>query len=763
MPSGLHRTAAVPFCLALFITTAAWTVNPAPPAPARAADQTITMMRAAAGPELEVDRSAATGLVRFMSASKARAILVPGPGSPDVRALEFVDLYGPAFGLGRESVMVKRVSKSDDTGIDHVRLQQVVNGIPVAGGEAIIHLRSNAVVSVLAKTAPDLDRVATTPVLGAAEALHAARTLLAKHLGISGADLSIPRLEIFNPSLLDGGGFRASRLAWFVEARTFDRREYIWVDAETGAVLLNFNQMSHATKYREIYDANDMDSLPGTLVRDEGEDPIEDTDADLAYDFAGDTYDYYLAAHGRDSFDDAGGTLISTVHFCPEVDGSPGTFDCPYENAFWNGTQMVYGEGFASADDVVAHELTHAVTERTAGLYYYMQSGALNESFSDIFGETVDLWNDGDPPADRWLMGEELPIGAIRDMWDPNVYGQPAKMSDPIFWCSPGDYGGVHFNSGLPNLAYALMVDGGDRNGFTVTAIGITKAAAIHYRVLTEYLLSGSDFADHYDATNQACTDLLGTLGIIPADCVEVDEALQAVEMNSPWACLPAQSGDPAFCGVGEEAVDLVSYDFTTSPWTNWTSYTSDLSAQWGWYLGGYSPSGGPFVYGPDVNFNATFDMRMNSDLAIPAGGAKLRLTHSFGFEYRPGDYFDGGFIMYSTNSGVDWQVADCSSCEGLGYLGTISEDYNNFMGGSAGFVGTSFGYTLSQLDLTPFAGQNLRLALRVSTDDGVGDFGWSIDDLRIFECVAVNPDEIFSDSFESSTTSEWSSTVGGP
>ncbi len=114
------------------------------------------------------------------------------------------------------------------------------------------------------------------------------------------------------------------------------------------------------------------------------------------------------------------------MHFCPEVDRVTRTYDCPYENAFWNGTQMVYGEGFASADDVVAHELTHAVTERTAGLYYYMQSGALNESFSDIFGETVDLWNDGDPPADRWLMGEELPIGAIRDMGDPNVV-RPAQ------------------------------------------------------------------------------------------------------------------------------------------------------------------------------------------------------------------------------------------------------------------------------------------------------------------------------------------------
>ena len=478
----------------------------------------------------------------------------------------------------------------------------------------------------------------------------------------------------------------------------------------------------------------------------------------------GDTYEYFWTEHGRDSYDDAGATLKSTVHFCPEDSNQPGIYLCPYGNAFWNGTRMVYGDGFASADDVVAHELTHAVTERTAGLYYYMQSGALNESFSDIFGETVDQTNGhgSDEPEDLWLMGEDLL--AFRNMMSPNLGSppQPEKMSDATyFYCGTGDNGGVHYNSGLPNLAYALMVDGGDFNGFTVTGIGLTKAAAVHYRVLTEYLVSGSDFKDHYDAINQACTDLVGTLGISANDCLEVDKALQAVEMNSPWACLPAQSAEPALCGAGEEAVDLVSYDFTTSPWTNWTSFTSDLDAQWGWYVPFFTPSGDELVLGPDVNFNATFDMRMNSDLAIPAGGAKLRMTHSFGFEYGPGGYYDGGFIMYSTNSGVDWQVADCSACEGLGYLGTISEDYNNFMGGSAGFAGNSFGYAVSQLDLTPFAGQNLRLGLRVSTDDGVGDFGWGVDDLRIFECVA-DSGFIFSDGFESGTTSVWSATVGG-
>src|SRR4029079_1426400 len=100
---------------------------------------------------------------------------------------------------------------------------------------------------------------------------------------------------------------------------------------------------------------------------------------------AGVTYNYYLAQHNRNSFDNAGGAIISSVHYCPDAGNCPN-----YANAFWNGTQMVYGNTYASADDVVGHELTHAVTERSAGLLYYNQSGAMNESFSDIFGEKID-------------------------------------------------------------------------------------------------------------------------------------------------------------------------------------------------------------------------------------------------------------------------------------------------------------------------------------------------------------------------------------
>src|SRR6185503_19191374 len=114
----------------------------------------------------------------------------------------------------------------------------------------------------------------------------------------------------------------------------------------------------------------------------------------------------------------------------------------------------------------------------SANLFYYMQSGALNESFSDIFGETVDLTDGrGDDSAGvRWLLGEDLPIGAIRDMKDPTNSGQPDRTGSPLYVTDPslGDVGGVHSNSGVNNKAAYLMVDGGAFNGYTIQSLGIT-------------------------------------------------------------------------------------------------------------------------------------------------------------------------------------------------------------------------------------------------------------------------------------------------
>jgi len=158
-------------------------------------------------------------------------------------------------------------------------------------------------------------------------------------------------------------------------------REGFFIDARSGAVLDEWN-MIHGSRVREIHDAGGTSSLPGPLSRSEGQSPVAVADVNRAYDYAGDTYDYYLRAFGRDSLDNAGMTLIVTVN-------STG-FGCP--NAFWAGTQMIFCSGTVT-DDIMGHELTHGVTQYTAGLFYQNQSGQLNESFSDIMGEMIDLFN----------------------------------------------------------------------------------------------------------------------------------------------------------------------------------------------------------------------------------------------------------------------------------------------------------------------------------------------------------------------------------
>ena len=185
---------------------------------------------------------------------------------------------------------------------------------------------------------------------------------------------------------------------------------------------------------------------------------------------------------------------------------------------FGQEAQMVYGDeyGFPLADDVVAHELTHGVTQYESNLFYYYQSGAINESFSDLWGEYYDQTNGlgTDTATVKWQIGEDISVWvAIRNMSNPPDFGDPDKMSSPNYYEGDEDNGGVHHNSGINNKAVFLMVDGGSFNGKTVTALGWTKTAAIYYEVNTNLLFSGADYSDLYYALQQACTNLIGQKG----------------------------------------------------------------------------------------------------------------------------------------------------------------------------------------------------------------------------------------------------------
>ena len=304
--------------------------------------------------------------------------------------------------------------------------------------------------------------------------------------------------------------------------------ELVLIDANSGAIALHYNQI-HTVRNRLTHTAAGTANLPGTLVCDESQ-PLcsngTDLDADAAHQFAGDTYDFYFSRHGRDSIDDNGMDIVSVVDF---DDGQI----CP--NAFWDGARMVYCDTFSQADDVVAHELTHGITQATSNLRYINQSGAINESLSDIWGEFVDLTNaSGNDSSDvRWQMGEDLPgFGAIRNMANPPAFNHPDRIGSPLYFTGTADQGGVHINNGVNNKAASLMVDGGTFNGFTVAALGIDKTASIYYEAQTNLLTSASDYADLFAILNQACLNVIGTTGIVATDCNEVNKALLAVEMN---------------------------------------------------------------------------------------------------------------------------------------------------------------------------------------------------------------------------------------
>ena len=416
--------------------------------------------------------------------------------------------YASLFGVDSSARDLQLVeSRADSLGMRHVVMQQTVGTVPVYHAIYAVHIdpRSNSVAALTSSLVPDIRVNTTTPKLSEDSARAVARAYLIRGQARS-SNLMVYRRR--------DQGSRA-RLAWIVEVSgfavrdttgraasdTIPARRDVVIDATDGKPLDMIDRL-YTARDRQVYTAKGTTTLPGTLVRSEGQRPVADTDANRAYQFLGATYDYYSHTHGRDSYDNAGATLKGTVHY-----------DVNYQNAFWDGSQMVFGDGFA-VEDVTAHELTHAVTERTANLEYVWQSGALNESFSDIFGAMVD--------RDDWLMGEDLPIGAIRDLQNPEKFGQPGNTRGWVATCS--DNQGVHTNSGIFSKAFVNIA----------TAIGKNDAERIFYRALTTpgYLSPQATMEDARGAAIQAAVDLFGSGS---AQVTATTSGFAAVGLDGVW------------------------------------------------------------------------------------------------------------------------------------------------------------------------------------------------------------------------------------
>ena len=244
---------------------------------------------------------------------------------------------------------------------------------------------------------------------------------------------------------------------------------------------------------------------------------FSDPDAASALYCLGKTYDFFSSEFSRNSYDNAGASMIAVVRYAE----TPGT---PMQNAFWNGAFMGFGNGdkLAGALDVIGHEMTHAVVDKTSGLVYDGQSGALNESFSDIFGEGTEWKVAGNSD---WKIGTNLTtMGVLRDMVAPENHQQPSRMS--AFVRTTLDHGGVHINSGIPNRAFYLLVEGLPGGG-----IGRSKAHQIFYRTLTSKLNKGSDFQDMRAGAVLSANELYGSGSV---ESQKVKAAFDAVEIYDP-------------------------------------------------------------------------------------------------------------------------------------------------------------------------------------------------------------------------------------
>ena len=270
---------------------------------------------------------------------------------------------------------------------------------------------------------------------------------------------------------------------------------------------------------RRIYDAQNGSTLPGVLVRSEADPEHSDIAVNEAYDGSGNTYLLFKDVYGRDSIDGAGMDIESVVHY-----------RTGYDNAYWNGRYMVYGDGdedmpvaqrlfnrFTVAMDVIGHELTHGVTSYTANLYYYEQSGALNESFSDVFGILTKQRALGQSAAESdWVIGAGVftpnvqGVG-IRSMANPGTaYNDPVLGRDPQpghmnnYVSTTEDNGGVHINSGIPNRAFYIT-------SLELGGSAWEKAGRIWYTTLRDRLTARSNFQQAADLTYDVAGSLFGS------------------------------------------------------------------------------------------------------------------------------------------------------------------------------------------------------------------------------------------------------------
>jgi Zn-dependent metalloprotease len=895
----------------LAITLAA--VSTAAEKPAHYRNQAIERMAAAVEGEPEINP--VTGTVRHARFKPGSA--VPEAVGRSEKAEHFLLRFGEAFGIdSQRSQLVLKREHVDRIGHSRLVYDQVYRGVPVFGGRFAIHFDDGGrLIGANGSVLPDLAVETIKPAIDEAAAHDLAVGIVAKRYGIDPLYLTISSSElvVFHDGAVWGRSGEA-HLAWNIELTSdVAIAEQLFIDAGNGRLLGRIDRIEPIT--RRIYENTQSNLVweEGDPLPYSGSGPLRDEEINNLITVAEQTYNTFLNL--------SGGTFLSWT-------GDDGVMRSTYDrngdscpNAYFNGSSTTFCVGTAT-DDIVAHEWAHGYTRSTHGLVYQWQSGALNESYSDIFGEVVDLlydsgtdnpsgiresgtcsaattmaetelavvepvsiagplnvrganfnpappWavsgqveladdgigngndacdelvgftpgtialitmancserfltpvsnaeaagaigaivvnplndavttmtgsgrlgipavfigrSDGDVLRDaidegltvsmraggdgslRWLVGEDSSSfgGAIRDMWNPECLTDPGRVFSERYYCGSGDNGGVHINSGVPNRAFAMLVDGGAEDGIEVPAIGMTRAAHIYWRAMSVYQGPLSDFLDHANLLAVSCQDLIGAAlpdlltgqtspeVITPETCAAVEAAMAVTEMRQwPEQCrFDTILARPAPVQPG--AIEILSETFDAPP-ADWTLSNEGVHAEyrprdWVWvesvpgsgdggaYYAENSPSLGNCQAGSDDQSGV---VHLDSpSLELPLGTRPVVL---FDHYVATEDPVDGGNFKISVNGGP-FEVVPSDAFLFNPYNDELRQAQwnDNPMAGEEAFTGTDAttyrgSWGQSQVDLSTLVsgGDTIVLRFDFGTDGCGGQDGWYIDNVRM-------------------------------
>lgn len=633
---------------------------------------------------------------------------------------------------------IKRV-EIDGLKTAHTHVRQRIGGVPVWEGEAIVHIAADGSVKGMTDALADNIAINTTPNFGEKEALGLAigmytgkaRLTDTPTIGLfiyRGEDRDHLVYRVETPRL--DGSRGTSVPVVFVDAHTGTRVDgYDNLMTGTGSslysgtVAISTSQsganfyMEDTTRRMGTFNMNNTGNTStgtgGTQSRyTDADDNWTATNARAGVDAhygAAKTFDYYQTVHGRNGIDGNYGPGTTTaISNGVSIVASRVHFGSGYNNAFWYQNMMTYGDGDGSnftpltTIDICGHEMTHGVTERTANLTYAKESGALNESWSDIMGSMVELYADGGVvSADTWKIGEEAYTpgtagDALRRMDNPNAVGDPDHYTLRLYQgtctaSNANDQCGVHTNSSISNHAFYLIANGGTNrvSGVAVTGIGGTNAAKIFYRALTTYMTASTNFAGARTATLSAATDLFGASS---AQYNSVATGWCAVGVGAcPGGSTPTPTPTPTPSGT--ELLTNGGFETSASPWVgSGTGYFYTAN--------GASPHGGTgYVY---FGVNNSVTGQSYQQVAIPASATGtltfwLNVTSS---ETTTTTAYDKLFVEVRNTSGT---------------LLTTLATYSNL-----NKVASASTYSQKSFSLAAYKGQTVRVQFRSTMDSSI-------------------------------------------